>query len=100
MKINFTLIFAFLAFGLAAQPVLVKDIYPGDDASPREFAAYGDLLIFRAEAPDVGVEPWITDGTEAGTMMLGDLNSDPEIAAGRHCSTQRHSGRGREWPPV
>ncbi|MCI4649121.1 ELWxxDGT repeat protein [Phaeodactylibacter sp.] len=82
MKINFTLILAFLAFGLAAQPVLVKNIFPGDDASPREFAAYGDLLIFRAEAPDVGVEPWITDGTEAGTMMLGDLNPDPETAAG------------------
>ena len=82
MKINFTLFFAILALGLSAQPVLVKDIYPGDESSPREFAVYGNQLIFRAEAPEVGVEPWITDGTEAGTMMLGDLNPDPETAAG------------------
>ncbi|MEQ8704255.1 MAG: hypothetical protein RIC19_10070 [Phaeodactylibacter sp.] len=38
MKIDFTLILVFLAFGLSAQPVLVKDISPGDDASVTEIA--------------------------------------------------------------
>lgn len=82
MKSFFTLFPIFLALGLAAQPVLVKDIYPGDDAGPRNFTPFGDMLIFRAESPDAGVEPWITDGTEAGTFMLGDLNPDPEVANG------------------
>lgn len=82
MKIDFTLLFTLLSFALAAQPVLVKDIFPGDESHPRAFTAYGNQLIFQAEAPDVGVEPWITDGSESGTMMLGDLNPDPDTAAG------------------
>lgn len=42
----------------------------------------GDVLIFEAQLSGQR-EPWVTDGTEAGTMMLGDLNpngsSDPEF---------------------
>jgi ELWxxDGT repeat protein len=35
----------------------------------------GDKLFFAGDAPSFGNEPWISDGTSAGTRMLGDLTS-------------------------
>lgn len=45
-------------------------------ANPMDFMVFNDRLYFRAEESNVvGVELWSTDGTEAGTTMLIDLNS-------------------------
>jgi len=54
---------------------LVKDIYPGGDTSyPTNFEALGSYLYFRAVDPTSGVELWRTDGTEAGTTLVKDIN--------------------------
>jgi ELWxxDGT repeat protein len=34
---------------------------------------FGGRLLFGADGEDTGIEPWITDGTKAGTELLADL---------------------------
>ena len=53
---------------------LVKDIYPGSLGSePEYFAEFNGQLFFAAADPMNGYEPWVTDGTEAGTYMVKDI---------------------------
>jgi ELWxxDGT repeat protein len=71
--------------GTAAGTQLVKDIdlLPDvwSDYGPRDLTAIGDLLYFSANDGVHGYEPWISDGTEAGTRMIKDIDasfgSDP-----------------------
>ena len=42
-------------------------------ASIGGFQAVGPLVYFTACTNDLGCEPWVTDGTEAGTRLLQDL---------------------------
>src|SRR5690606_33244963 len=59
--------------------MMVKDIYPGIYGS--EFtnnsllgAVVDDCIIFRAFTPDSGHELWKSDGTEAGTYKIKEIN--------------------------
>lgn len=58
-------------------PVLVKDIYPGMFsgimATPNA-AVVGNTLYFEAGGTNLNEEMWKTDGTEAGTVMVKDIN--------------------------
>jgi ELWxxDGT repeat protein len=74
------------ATGHAASPVpvLVRDIDPAGDASPIGFANVDGILFFRASDGASGVELWKSDGTDAGTVRVKDINpgpasSDPEL---------------------
>ena len=40
---------------------------------PNQLTAWGDLVFFVASDRVHGFEPWVSDGTEAGTHMLADL---------------------------
>jgi ELWxxDGT repeat protein len=74
--------------GTEAGTYMVKDLRPGSSGSfnnvgSRHIAALGNRLIFAAgySAP-ADLEPWISDGTEAGTVLLAELDpgnasSDP-----------------------
>lgn len=81
-----TLLFLFLAAGLTAQapiPSLLVDINTGaEGSSPRNFFPYNGGFLFRAETESAGVEPWFSDGTAEGTMMLADINTDPDLSVG------------------
>lgn len=65
--------------GTSAGTQLVRDIFPGStddgpqDSSPRELVQLNGNVFFRAESAD-GVELWITDGTEAGTLQVLDIS--------------------------
>lgn len=67
--------------GTDAGTRLLRDIWPGGpdafgripNGQPRGFTQIGDRVVFTALAPDVGDEPWITDGTDAGTRSIGDV---------------------------
>ena len=70
-------------FALASAPSLVVDInqvrVPVD---PDHYAAVGDVTYFAATTSEAGRELWRTDGTEAGTVLVIDLEpgmggSDP-----------------------
>jgi ELWxxDGT repeat protein len=66
---------------------MVADLTPpGDSFQPVPLGAVGDRLVFAAAAADIagpGLEPWVTDGTPGGTLLLKDLRpsggSDPGI---------------------
>src|SRR3954470_19410928 len=63
--------------GTAAGTGLVKDIIPGAGASnPAFYAPLGNSVVFTAfSGPDGGQddEPWVSDGTAAGTQRLADI---------------------------
>jgi ELWxxDGT repeat protein len=59
--------------------VLVKDIWPGPDPSSSGavgsyVTTFGTLGWFAADDGTHGVEPWTTDGSEAGTGLLKNIN--------------------------
>lgn len=67
----------------AEQPHLVVDLNLRPAGShPTCFATVGTHTFFSADADTLGREPWVTDGTPTGTILLRDLapgsaSSDP-----------------------
>lgn len=63
--------------GTSAGTRLLHDIHPGQGSSidPSQFVAAraGSNLLFVADDGAHGSEPWITDGTHAGTILLRDI---------------------------
>ena len=60
---------------------MIKDINPNGDSNPDKFTYFNNKLIFTADDGVHGREPWISDGTNAGTFMLKDfvLNGSSNI---------------------
>ena len=61
---------------------LLRDIYPGRGSSgPEHLTAAGNRVFFFADDGQHGLEPWVTDGTSAGTFMLADIRpgSNPSV---------------------
>lgn len=52
-------------------------IDPSPNSHWPSFVALGKRLVFAAEGDERGFEPWVSDGTEAGTRLLGDLAPGP-----------------------
>jgi ELWxxDGT repeat protein len=61
--------------GSLAGTALVVDVEtrtePGAGSDPAFLTPWGDRLLFFAYDPDFGYQPWVSDGTEAGTRRLG-----------------------------
>lgn len=48
------------------------------DSEPSLFSnVQSSKVVFAANSPNEGVEPWITDGTQAGTTLLNDIVPGP-----------------------
>ena len=64
--------------GTAQFTSLVKDINPGQDLGAstiyKSNSLCPNLLFFDANNGGNNVEPWVTDGTAAGTQMIADLS--------------------------
>ena len=61
---------------------MVKDIYVGSEsAGVSELTAVGNRLFFRARENDTdGYALWISDGTDTGTTMVEDVNTDDPLS--------------------
>lgn len=56
----------------------LRDINPGPNGSSvAAVAPIAGRVFFRASNGTTGGEPWVTDGTNAGTIPLGDINPGP-----------------------
>ncbi|PXY46628.1 ELWxxDGT repeat protein [Flavobacterium hydrophilum] len=79
-KYLFLLLISSLSFGQIAQ---IKDINPGNanSSSPTNFFDFNGTLFFRATDGTNGVELWKSDGTEAGTVMVKDINTTTTAAS-------------------
>ncbi len=65
--------------GTTAGTQLVKDINPGTAGSASsttvpDFAALGNIALFYANDGSNGAQLWKTDGTEAGTQLIKNIN--------------------------
>ena len=87
MKRIFTMLLLFALTALSAWsqvPELVKDIYPGSFQDgvninlEKPLAVFNDRIYFAGNDGNTGTELWVSDGTEAGTQLLKDLNEGPE----------------------
>lgn len=58
----------------ALEPYMIKDINPLGDSSPWQFVEMGGKIYFTATTEENGAELWVTDGTEAGTYLVKDIN--------------------------
>lgn len=66
---------AALSLSAVAQiPTLVKDINPTGNSGVASLTCFGGGVYFSANDGVNGIELWKTDGTEAGTVMVKDLN--------------------------
>jgi ELWxxDGT repeat protein len=75
--------------GTDAGTMMVKDIYPGthydstaggivgNSSYPGPFTAFNGALYFSANDGNDGFELWKTDGTDAGTVLVKDVNPGP-----------------------
>ncbi|HEU4470751.1 MAG TPA: ELWxxDGT repeat protein, partial [Flavisolibacter sp.] len=67
--------------GTAAGTVRIKDIYAAGTSSAPSFITPLDLsgtpgIVFFANNNTNGREPWVSDGTEAGTVMIRNIASE------------------------
>jgi ELWxxDGT repeat protein len=57
---------------------LLRDINPTPSSNrgsfPENYQRLGKIALFRASTPQTGKELWRTDGTEAGTFLVKDIN--------------------------
>ncbi len=55
--------------------IMMKDISPSGGSSPENYTVLNNLLFFSADNITNGREIWVSDGTNAGTNLLLDVNS-------------------------
>jgi ELWxxDGT repeat protein len=68
---------AFASTAVAAAPSIVRDIAPGSASShPIRLAEVGGKLFFSAPGATEFRAPWVSDGTELGTVSLGQTCED------------------------
>ncbi len=75
LKIPFLIFACTLIFPAYSQNI-IKDLIPGTaSSSPKIYAVLPGGFIFYANSSTSGKEPWFSDGTEQGTIMLKDIQA-------------------------
>ncbi len=58
---------------MSAQVVSLGNLNPDGSSNPTELFAFGNILLFAANDGTHGNELWKSNGSEQGTVMIGDL---------------------------
>ncbi len=58
---------------LSVSPQLLADINTQSSSYPQDFIEFDGRLVYTAYHPDYGRELWSSDGTEAGTQLIKDI---------------------------
>jgi ELWxxDGT repeat protein len=75
---------------LMTEPVMEKDTMPGStDGDPYNFASIGDIVYYASVDTSGDVELWRSDGTEAGTWQVKEINPS---GAGTQRTFFEHNG--------
>ncbi|MBA4851412.1 ELWxxDGT repeat protein [Emticicia sp. BO119] len=62
----------------SVETIISKQLYPSFSSSAGEakfWISTTNRIFFTATDPTAGAEPWVTDGTQAGTFRLKDINT-------------------------
>jgi len=59
---------------LSVSPQLLADINTQSSSYPHDFIEFDGRLVYTAYHPDYGRELWSSDGTEAGTQLIKDID--------------------------
>lgn len=74
MKLFSTALLLCCCFSLSAQEHFYDFIYLGQGSNPSFFYSNDDYVLFTAETSTYGKELYVSDGTEAGTILLKDVS--------------------------
>ena len=76
---------------------LVADIHPGPhrglDTAMSPSVRPDGTVLFTASTPGIGREPWITDGTPAGTRLLANIAAEDSVHGSSPHSLRASGGR-------
>ena len=70
------------AFGYAQSVKLIKDIRPNNNSNPSNTILFNNKIIFNANDGTNGSELWASDGTEAGTKLIADIQTGGSTNSG------------------
>jgi ELWxxDGT repeat protein len=79
---NIYILFLLISSFSFAQIVQVKDIFTGsgNSSSPANLFDFSGTLLFRATDGLNGVELWKSDGTDAGTVLVKNINAGTTVS--------------------
>ncbi|WP_396170633.1 ELWxxDGT repeat protein [Flavobacterium sp.] len=79
---NIYILFLLISSFSFAQIVQVKDIWTGvgNSSSPANLFDFSGTLLFRANDGVNGVELWKSDGTDAGTVLVKNINAGTTVS--------------------
>ncbi len=88
-KLSFILIIPALLLTIpatvhAGEPFMLKDIHPSGDSYPDQLTIVNGTLFFRANDGTNGTELWKSNGTEAGTIIVKDINPGSGASVPEH----------------
>ncbi|MNK30240.1 hypothetical protein D3C87_486560 [compost metagenome] len=93
MKKLYILVALLPAFGYAQSVKLIKDIRPNNNSNPSNTFVFNNKIIFNANDGTNGSELWESNGTEAGTKLVADIQTGGTTSSGNPQNMIEYKGK-------